>query len=151
MNLVIIYNGKESKAVHLKRTQYCKSTMGVCAQSCPTFCNPMDYSSPGSFVHGILQTRMPEWVAISYSRGSSQPIDWTHVSCISCLDQIIILSGFVPQSGIAGSYDNCMFSFWTSWSFNLLYTHFSFSLLWQTICRSLLYTLAPYHVLKRQR
>ena len=47
------------------------------------FCNPMDYSLPGSSVHGILQARVLEWVAISSSRGSSQPRDWTHVSCIS--------------------------------------------------------------------
>ena len=53
-------------------------------QSCPTLCNPMDCSPPGSFVHGILQTRTLEWVAISFSRGSSQPRDWTHVSCVSC-------------------------------------------------------------------
>ena len=40
----------------------------------------MDYSPPGSSVHGILQTRILEWVAISFSRGSSQPRDWTHIS-----------------------------------------------------------------------
>ena len=40
----------------------------VCvAQSCPTLCNPMDYSLPGSSVHGILQARILEWVAISFS------------------------------------------------------------------------------------
>ena len=41
-------------------------------QSCLTLCNPVDCSPPGSFVHGILQTRILEWVAISFSRGSSQ-------------------------------------------------------------------------------
>ena len=41
------------------------------AQSCPTLCNPMDCSLPGSSVHGIFQTRILEWVAISFSRGSS--------------------------------------------------------------------------------
>jgi len=52
-------------------------------QSCPTLCNdPMNCSPPGSSVHGILQARILEWVAISFSRGSSQPEDWTHVSCI---------------------------------------------------------------------
>ena len=40
-------------------------------QSCPTLCDPMDSSLPGSFVHGILQARILEWVAISFSRGSS--------------------------------------------------------------------------------
>ena len=42
----------------------------VCAQSCLTLCNPMDCSPPGSSVHGILQAIL-EWVAISYSKGSS--------------------------------------------------------------------------------
>ena len=42
----------------------------------------MDCSPPGSSVHGILQVRILEWVAISFSRGSSQPRDWTSVSCI---------------------------------------------------------------------
>ena len=42
----------------------------------------MDYSPPGSSVHGILQARILEWVAISFSRGSSQIRDWTHVFCI---------------------------------------------------------------------
>ena len=45
------------------------------AQSCPTLCDPMDYSPPGSSVRGILQARILEWVAISFSRGSSQPRD----------------------------------------------------------------------------
>ena len=52
------------------------------AQSCPTFCNPMDYSLPRSSVHGILQARILEWVAISFSRGSSRPRDQTQVSRI---------------------------------------------------------------------
>ena len=47
--------------------------------SCPTLCDPMNYSPPGSSVHEILQARILEWVAICFSRGSSQPRDWTHV------------------------------------------------------------------------
>ena len=50
-------------------------------QSYLTLCNPMDYSPPGSSVHGILQERVLEWVAIAFSRGSSQPMDQTQVSC----------------------------------------------------------------------
>ena len=45
------------------------------AQSCLTPCDPMDWSPPGSSVHGILQARILEWVATSFSRGSSQPRD----------------------------------------------------------------------------
>ena len=49
------------------------------AQACPTLCNPMDCSLPGSSVHEIFQARIPEWVAISCSRGSSRPRDRTQV------------------------------------------------------------------------
>ena len=44
-------------------------------QSCPTLYNPMDCSLPSSSVHGIFQARILEWVAISFSRRSSQPRD----------------------------------------------------------------------------
>ena len=47
------------------------------------FCDPMDCSPPGSSAHGILQARLLEWVAISFSRGSSQPGDRTQVSRIA--------------------------------------------------------------------
>ena len=49
------------------------------AQSCPTLCDPLDCSPPGSSVHGILQARTVEWGAISFSRGSSQHRDQTWV------------------------------------------------------------------------
>ena len=51
------------------------------AQSCPTLCNPVDCSPPGSSVPGILQARILKWVAIPFSRGSSWLRDWTWVSC----------------------------------------------------------------------
>ena len=47
--------------------------LGEVAQSCPTLCDPVDCSLPGFSVHGILQARILEWVAISFSRGSSRP------------------------------------------------------------------------------
>ena len=53
------------------------------AQSCPTLCDPMDCSLPGFSVHGIFQARVLEWVAISFSRGSSWPRDRPQVSCIA--------------------------------------------------------------------
>ena len=52
-------------------------------QSCLTSCNPMDYCPPGSSVHGILQARILEWVAIPFSRGSSWPRDRTWISHIA--------------------------------------------------------------------
>ena len=55
--------------------------------SCPTFYNPMDWSPPGSSVRGIFQARMLEWVAISFSRVSSQHKNWISVSCISCISR----------------------------------------------------------------
>ena len=53
------------------------------AQSCLTICNPMACILPGSSVHGILQARILEWVAIPFSKGSSQPSNWTQVSYIA--------------------------------------------------------------------
>ena len=53
------------------------------AQPCPTLYNPMDCSPPGSPVHEILQARILEWVAIPFSKGSSQPSDQTWISCIA--------------------------------------------------------------------
>ena len=52
-------------------------------QSCPTLCDPMDGSLPGSAVHGIFQARILEWAAISFSRGSSQSRDRTRVAYIA--------------------------------------------------------------------
>ena len=47
------------------------SEVSEAAQSCPTLCDPMDYSLQGSSAHGILQARVLDWVAVSFSRGSS--------------------------------------------------------------------------------
>ena len=55
----------------------------VHTQSCPTLYDPTDCSPPGSSVHGILRARILEWVAISFSRGSSQPRNQTQVSCMA--------------------------------------------------------------------
>ena len=52
-------------------------------QSCPTLCDPTDYSPPGSSVHGILQARILEWVSMPSSRGSYPPSDQTRDSCSS--------------------------------------------------------------------
>ena len=49
-------------------------------QSCPTLCNPLDCSPPGSSVRGLLQARILEWVAMPSSTGSSQPRNWTQAS-----------------------------------------------------------------------
>ena len=61
-----------------------RNTYVLClvTQLCPTLCNSMDCSLPGSSVLGIFQARILEWVAISFSSGSFQPRDWTLISCI---------------------------------------------------------------------
>ena len=66
-----------------KTEQYlcvCVNVKVLVAQSCLTLCDPMDCSLLGSSVQGILQARILEWVAISFSRGSPQPRDRTLVS-----------------------------------------------------------------------
>ena len=59
-------------------------------QSCPTLCNPMNCNLPGSSVHGILQARILEWVAMPSFRGSSPPKNRTHVSYISCIGRQVL-------------------------------------------------------------
>ena len=51
------------------------------ARSCLTLYDPMDFSLAGSSIYGILQARIQEWVVSSFSRESSQPRDWTQVTC----------------------------------------------------------------------
>ena len=62
----------------MKRYSTSFSQFSSVAQSCPTLCDPMDYT-----VHGILQARILEWGAFPFSRGSSQPRDRSQVSCIT--------------------------------------------------------------------
>ena len=69
--------------------------MCVNAQSCPTLCNHMDCSPPGSSVHGIFQARILEQVATSCSRGSSQPRDQTRTSFSSCIGRQIFYHGAI--------------------------------------------------------
>ena len=72
---------KKNTMLYIYSTQWKMSVL--VAQSCLTLGNPMDYSSPGSSVHGILQARILEWVAIPFSRASSSPRKWPRVSCIA--------------------------------------------------------------------
>ena len=62
-------------------TRACESAQLL--QSCPTLCDLRDSSLPSSSVHGILQARILKWVAMPSSRESSQPRDWTHISCFA--------------------------------------------------------------------
>ena len=74
-----LYQARNRKAVWLGRPPLCP--FRSLTQLCPTLWDPMDGSPPGSSVHGILQARILEWVAISFCMGSSSPRGWTQVSC----------------------------------------------------------------------
>ena len=87
-------------------------------QSCMTLWDSMVFSPPGSSVHGIFQARLLEWVAIAFSRGSFQPRDHTHVSCI------------------AGRF----FTVWTT-IFTIIYTFAWLISLWYYAARSLINSL----------
>ena len=89
--------------------------------SCPTLCDPMDCSLAGSSVHGILQGRKLEWLAISFSRGSSWPRDWTWVSCIAGRFFYHLSHQGSPPSFLQGAgkwntwkykADNCIAIYW---------------------------------------
>ena len=67
-------------------------------QSCLTLCDTMDHSPRGSYVHGILQARILEWVAVPSSRESSQPKDQTQVSYVSCIGRWVLHHWHHPGS-----------------------------------------------------
>ena len=76
---------RKDDILHIKYILQCVHPKSI--QSCSTLCDPMDRSPPGSSVHGILQARVLEWVAILFSRGSSRPKDWSRVCSVSCVDK----------------------------------------------------------------
>ena len=61
------------------------------AQSCPTLCDPMDCSLSGSSIHGIFQARVLEWIAISFSRGSSRTQE-SNLGLLDCRQMLYRLS-----------------------------------------------------------
>ena len=88
----------------------CRDLPGImqpaCAQSCPTLCDPTDYSLPGSSVHRISQARILERVAISFSRGSSWPRDPTRISWASCIGRwVAALAKY--RNRVNSNNDNC--------------------------------------------
>ena len=79
-------SGGELKPINSACTPGSGNWLRLCVlvtQLCPALYDPMDYSPPGSSVHGILQVRILEWAAIPFSRRSSQPRDRTWFSCIA--------------------------------------------------------------------
>ena len=122
-NMRMVYNGSQgstifypiSPLVPLSPLIYVQITVCVCVcacakslQLCPTLCDPIDQRLPGCSVHGILQARVLEWVAMSSSRGSSQPRDQIQVS-LSLLhwqaDSLLLaLPGRPIENSIADPY-----------------------------------------------
>ena len=77
------YFHSKDPALFQKLVAFTTTTTAKSLQLCLTLCDPIDSSPPGSAVPGILQARTLEWVAFPFSRGSSQPRDWTQVSHIA--------------------------------------------------------------------
>ena len=93
---------KGDGGLHRLRITMCRNWRGkgkikvIVSQSCPTLCNPVDCSPPGSSVHGILWARILQWVDILFSRGSSPPRDQTWVSWSAGRDFTIWASRQAP-------------------------------------------------------
>ena len=91
--------------------------MLLVAQSCLTLYDPRNCSLSGASVHGILQARVLEWVAIPLSRGSSQPRDWTQVSCIA--GRFFYHLSHQGRSSVYSrdeKLSSCSTQFWGNWS-----------------------------------
>ena len=78
---LVMYEGLRGPLPNTITRALCSVTVVV--SDCIDCCNPIDCSPPGSSVHGILQTRIVEWIAMPFSKGSSQPRGQDRVSCIS--------------------------------------------------------------------
>ena len=85
--LHMLYSFATLNHTHMYLCMHAKSL-----QLCLTLCNPLDCSSPGSSIHGIIQTRVLEWIAMPSSRGSSQARDRTLVLYVSCIGRWVISS-----------------------------------------------------------
>ena len=83
------------------------------AQLWPTLCNTMDCSLSASSVHGIFQARILEWIAIPFSRGSSQPRNRTQVSCIASRFFTVWATGEWNVAWFLGGIKMCLFHFCT--------------------------------------
>ena len=59
-------------------------------QSCPTLCDPMNFNPPGSSIHGILQARILEWIAMPSSRGSCRPRNRTYIPWVFCIGRRVL-------------------------------------------------------------
>ena len=85
--------------------------MAKSLQSCPTLCDPMDCSLPGSSVHGIIQAKILEWVAMPFSGESSLSSGWTHVSLSLLHWQVFLLP--LPPPGKPHEGSLAIWQYWT--------------------------------------
>ena len=118
---------KKKKEENAPERNYSGLSESVVAQSCLTLCNPMDCSLPGSSTHGIFQARILEWVANSFSRGTSQPRDWTLVSDISSTGRQVLYHYRHRERSIGTAWF-LFFHYWYS-IFPWMQCHFFFWLL----------------------
>ena len=78
------------KSLHTDLLECCFGVCDAVTTVVSDSCNPVDCSLPGSFIHGILQARLLEWAALSFSRGSFRPRDGTCVSYTSCIGRQVL-------------------------------------------------------------
>ena len=97
---------KWSTCINLFHKAILISNYVLVAKSCLTLCNCMGCRPPGSSVHGISQARILEWVAMSFSRGSSLPRGQTQVSCTAGR----IFTGWARREGIYIKINKCNFN-----------------------------------------
>ena len=97
-----------------------KEVRVMCALSCLTLCNPVDCSPPGSSVHGIVQTRLWKWIAISLSRRSSWPRNRTHVSWTSYIGMQILYHCTTWEAKI--NIPSYLSYKWRKWGLNRIIT-----------------------------
>ena len=88
-------------------------------QSCPALSDPMDYSPPGSSVHGIFQERILEWITISFSRGYSWSRDSTQISYVSCIGRQVFLLLGPPGKPSSPRRRSRFYTEWKDWKTKL--------------------------------
>ena len=101
-----------------RQPAYLTYMQGEVTQSCLTLGDPMDCRLPGSSVHGIFQAVVLEWIAISFSKGSSQPRDWTQVFHIVDRRFTIWATREVTRKYMRGTSCEMLAGWITSWNKN---------------------------------
>ena len=103
---MIAYQREACPSASFPGNQKASKSESEVAQSCPTLCDPMDYTPPGSSIHGILQARILEWVAISFSKSISQSESEVAQSCLTLCDPMSSSLHQAPPSMGFSVYSN---------------------------------------------